>query len=64
MKIAEEEIIIAQNSKLFRNIGNQEVEKLVAAGQVCKLKGGAHYFLEDDPADTGYLLLAGKIKLT
>ncbi|UCD99785.1 MAG: Crp/Fnr family transcriptional regulator [Chloroflexota bacterium] len=64
MKIAEEEIIIAQNSNLFRNIGSQGVEELVAAAQISKLNGGAHYFLEDDPADTGYLLLKGKVKLT
>lgn len=64
MKIAEEDIIIAQNSKLFRNIGNQGVEELVSAAKLFKLDGGAHYFLEDDPADRGYLLLKGKVKLT
>jgi CRP-like cAMP-binding protein len=64
MKVSEEEFMLAQKSSLFRNIDNLEIQELVAAAQVRRLDAGEFYFIEDDPADKGYLLLKGKVKLT
>jgi CRP-like cAMP-binding protein len=64
MKVSKEEVILAQNSSLFRSIDSQDIKELVAAAQVHRLDSGEYYFIEDDPADKGYLLLEGKVKLT
>jgi CRP-like cAMP-binding protein len=64
MKVAEEEIVVAQNSSLFRGIDSQGVQEIVNAAHIRKLDASQYYFVEEDPADTGYLLLKGKVKLT
>ena len=64
MKFSEEEIVLTQNSSLLRGIDREGVQEIVAAAQVRNMDPGAYYFVEDDPADTGYLLLDGKVKLT
>lgn len=64
MKVVEEEIIITQNTPLFRGIDSDGIQEIVKASQVRKLPAGEYYFLENDPANIAYLLVIGKVKLT
>ena len=63
MKVAEEEINIAQNASIFRGIDSQGIQEIITAAQVREMDARSYYFVEDDPADTCYLLLEGKVKL-
>jgi CRP-like cAMP-binding protein len=64
MKVAEEEINITIDSALFRDIDRQGIQEIINAARVIELTSEEYYFVEDEPADTGYLLLKGKVKLT
>lgn len=64
MKVIEEEITIAKKSSLFRGIDSNGIHEIIKASHIRKLRAGEHYFLEDDPARTAYVLLKGKVKLT
>ena len=63
MRSIEEEISIIKNTSLFREIGNEGIEEIVNASHLRKLLEGEFFFLEDDPAETAYVLLEGKVKL-
>lgn len=64
MNVIENEIIITKNTSLFREIDSQGIQEIVQASHVRKLPSGEYYFFEDEPADTAYVLLEGKVKLT
>jgi CRP-like cAMP-binding protein len=64
MMVTGEEITLAQNSSLLRGIDRAGIEEVLAAAHVRALDADAYYFVEDDPAETAYLLLKGKVKLT
>jgi CRP-like cAMP-binding protein len=64
MKVAEEEILVTQTTSLFRGIESEGIQEIVKASRVRELRAGEYYFLEDDHADTAYLLLKGKVKLS
>jgi CRP-like cAMP-binding protein len=64
MKVIEEEIILTQNSSLFREIDSEGIRDIVKASQVRELRDGEYYFVEEDPAHSAYVLLNGKVKLT
>lgn len=64
MKIPQDEFIVTQDATLFRGIDSQGIQEIIETAQVRRLDSGAYYYVEDDPADRGYLLLEGKVKLT
>lgn len=64
MQPAQEVIGIAQKASLFREIDLEGIEEIVKMSQMRNRSGGEFFFLEDDPADTAYMLIEGKVKLT
>ena len=64
MQPAQEVIGIAQKASLFREMDLVGVEEAVKMSQMRNRSGGEFFFLEDDPADTAYMLIEGKVKLT
>jgi CRP-like cAMP-binding protein len=64
MQPAQELIGIAQKASLFREIDLEGIEEIVKMSQMRNRSGGEFFFLEDDPADTAYMLIEGKVKLT
>jgi CRP-like cAMP-binding protein len=64
MQPAQEVIGIAQKASLFREIDLEGIEEIVEMSQMRNRSGGEFFFLEDDPADTAYMLIEGKVKLT
>lgn len=49
---------------IFAGLTVAEMEKTTAAAQIRRVDGGAYFFLQGDPADRLYILLAGRLKMT
>jgi len=64
MNLSDDEVILAQKSSLLRGIDHDGIQEILKAAQLRKLNAGSYFFVEDDPAVSGYLLLDGKVKLT
>jgi len=55
---------VVQNSSLYREISLEGIEDILNVSQDRKRFNGEFFFLEDEPAETAYLLIEGKVKLT
>ncbi|TLN25333.1 cyclic nucleotide-binding domain-containing protein, partial [bacterium] len=49
---------------LFAGLPAAEVERIAAAGHTRRIALGEYFFLQGDPAERIYLLVAGRLKLT
>jgi CRP-like cAMP-binding protein len=64
MELIEQEITITKNSSLFRGLDSHEIQEIVKSARVRELVNGEYYFIEGDRAETAYVLLKGKVKLS
>ncbi len=64
MKLPPIEMELARGAAVFRGLSETEFTPVIAASRVRELDDGAFFFMEEDPAETTYVLVEGKVKLT
>ncbi|MBC8504864.1 MAG: Crp/Fnr family transcriptional regulator [Anaerolineales bacterium] len=64
MKFSPSELDTARDAVIFRDLIDAEFDPVITAATLRELGDGAYYFMEEDPANTAYVLIEGKVKLT
>lgn len=52
-----------QQIALFKDLSSTELESICHTSRTCRVKSGDFFFHQDDPADTLYILVQGRIKM-
>jgi CRP-like cAMP-binding protein len=64
MKISSAKIETIRDVALFDGLADDELRQVLEAARERSLDDGAFFFLEEDPAESIHVLVAGKVKLT
>lgn len=63
MGITTEEIETVRKATILRDLKSSEFESVIQFSQTTSIQDGAFFFLEGNPADKGFILIEGKVKL-
>jgi len=63
MNLSPAEMDIARGASLLKGIHPPQFEAILQAAHIKTLPDGAFYFMEGEPAERGYILVDGKVKL-
>jgi CRP-like cAMP-binding protein len=57
-------MMIIRQAVLFKNLTDEEMNRVLAAASLQACSGGAFFFMEGDPAARSYALVDGKVRLS
>jgi CRP-like cAMP-binding protein len=63
MNLSPTELEIARGASLLKGILPSQFDAVIQAAHIKNLQDGAFYFMEEQPAERGYILIDGKVKL-
>jgi len=63
MNLTPQEIALGRDAAIFQGLNPTEFDTVLQAAKLKSLQNGAFFFMEGQPAETAYVLIAGKVKL-